>query len=52
MYFNCGVHNPDRPETAYAPHNPKFCIDEDTMVYALDAMLRIYAEMMTEFPYK
>ena len=52
MYFNCGVHNPDRPETAYALHNPKFCIDEDTMVYALDAMLRIYAEMMTEFPYK
>ncbi len=52
VYFNSGVHNPNRPETAYAPHNPKFCIDEDAMVYALEAMLRIYDEMTTSFDYE
>ena len=52
VYFNSGVHDPNRPETAYAPHNPKFCIDEDAMVYALEAMLRIYDKMITEFVYE
>lgn len=49
VYFNSGTRNPDRPETACAPHNPGFCIDEDCMVYALEAMMRIYVEMTTEF---
>lgn len=41
-YFKVGVHNPDRPETGYMPHNPHFCIDEKGMLIALETLMRIY----------
>lgn len=45
LFLNVGTYDPEYPETALPPHNPRFCINEDAMVYALEAMMAILAEM-------
>lgn len=51
VYINNGTRDPARPETACSLHNPHFTIDEHAMVNALEAMMRIYVAMTTEFPW-
>ncbi len=45
MFLNVGTQDPKHPETALPPHNPRFCISEEAMVYALEAMMAVLAEM-------